>query len=118
MKKLLIYTLLFTLAGCNSSPSINTNIDEDSKTKTDQTQSTKIENDNNMKPTDSGEEQIYNEMFVVQDTLGNPVEGYSYKITTDEGKVYRGVTNKKGETIRVYTGNKSVGLTISDDFGD
>lgn len=63
-------------------------------------------------------EQVYDEMFVVKDNLGNPIEGYSYKIVTAEGEVYRGVTNEKGETIRVYTGNKAVDMVFMDDFDE
>lgn len=73
-------------------------------------------NNTSQSPTIVPAEEIYDEMFVVQDTLGNPVQGYVYKITTDEGKVYRGVTNEKGETIRVYTGNKAVGLILEADY--
>ena len=58
----------------------------------------------------------YDEMFVIKDTLGNPVAGFAYKITTDEGRIYRGVTNEKGETLRVHTGNKPVDIVFSEDF--
>ncbi|STZ00722.1 Uncharacterized protein conserved in bacteria [Moraxella lacunata] len=57
----------------------------------------------------------YDEMYVITDSNGNPVSGFAYKITTDDGRVYRGITNEKGETIRVGTANKAVGLTIEED---
>lgn len=57
----------------------------------------------------------YDEMYVITDSGGNPISGFAYKITTDDGRVYRGVTNEKGETIRVGTANKAVGLTIEED---
>ena len=57
----------------------------------------------------------YDEMFVIKDTLGNVVPGFAYKITTDDGKVYRGVTNKDGETARIHTGAKTVGITVEAD---
>ncbi|MGO2444878.1 MAG: DUF2345 domain-containing protein, partial [Psychrobacter sp.] len=63
-------------------------------------------------------EDPYNEMYIVKDTLGNPVEGFAYKIETDEGKVYRGVTNEKGETIRIGTGMRKVDLTFSENFDE
>ncbi|MGO2121613.1 hypothetical protein [Psychrobacter sp.] len=63
-------------------------------------------------------EDPYNEMYIVKDTLGNPVEGFAYKIETDEGKVYRGVTNEKGETIRIGTGHRKVDLTFSENFDE
>ncbi|MEN6670710.1 hypothetical protein AAJP47_10060, partial [Psychrobacter sp. B38] len=57
----------------------------------------------------------YDEMYVVKDTLGNIIAGFAYKIETSEGKVYRGVTNEKGETIRVGTGNKAVEFELTAD---
>ncbi|MGO3645355.1 MAG: DUF2345 domain-containing protein, partial [Psychrobacter sp.] len=57
----------------------------------------------------------YDEMYIVKDTLGNPVAGFSYKIETSEGKIYRGVTNDKGETIRVGTGHREVEFTLTAD---
>ncbi|UZA24821.1 type VI secretion system tip protein VgrG [Moraxella bovis] len=60
----------------------------------------------------------YDEMYVITDSNGNPVSGFAYKITTDDGRVYRGITNEKGETIRVGTANKAVGLTIEEDEGE
>ncbi|MBE0407695.1 DUF2345 domain-containing protein [Psychrobacter sp. AOP22-C1-22] len=60
-------------------------------------------------------EDPYNEMYIVKDTLGNPVEGFAYKIETSEGKIYRGMTNEKGETIRVGSGMRKVDLTFSKD---
>ena len=60
----------------------------------------------------------YDEMYVITDGNGNPVSGFAYKITTDDGKIYRGITNEKGETIRVGTANKAIGLTIEEDDGE
>ncbi|MGB2786305.1 DUF2345 domain-containing protein, partial [Psychrobacter sp.] len=63
-------------------------------------------------------EEPYNEMYVVKDTLGNIIAGFAYKIKTSEGKVYRGVTNDKGETIRIGTGNKSVEFELTADTNE
>lgn len=60
-------------------------------------------------------EDPYDEMYILKDTLGNVVAGYAYKIKTSEGKIYRGVTNEKGETIRIGTANKAVDFELTAD---
>ena len=57
----------------------------------------------------------HDEMFVIKNTLGNVVSGFAYKITTDDGKIYRGVTNKGGETARIHTGAKTANITVEAD---
>lgn len=101
MKFLFVSILVIILSGCST----------DSIVSSSAIPSNNLKQSTNIVPA----EEIYDEMYVVKDTLGNPVQGYAYKITTDEGEVYRGVTNEKGETIRVYTGNKAVGLILEAD---
>ncbi|WP_265578325.1 PAAR domain-containing protein [Pseudomonas protegens] len=48
-------------------------------------------------------QQSYNEQFELLDAEGEPVPGFSYKIVTPGGKVYRGVTDSNGLTQRVFT---------------
>ncbi|WP_288497032.1 hypothetical protein [uncultured Acinetobacter sp.] len=59
----------------------------------------------------------FNEMFVFKDPKGNPVAGFAYKFVTSDGKVFRGISNEKGETILVSTGNESklIELYADDD---
>ncbi|MGO2126992.1 hypothetical protein, partial [Psychrobacter sp.] len=58
----------------------------------------------------------HDEMFVIKDTLGNIVSGFAYRIETSDGKIYRGVTNEKGETIRVHTGAETADLIVKADI--
>ncbi|MGO1283046.1 MAG: DUF2345 domain-containing protein, partial [Moraxellaceae bacterium] len=57
----------------------------------------------------------FDEMFVLKDTLGNPISGFAYKITTGDGKIYRGITNKEGQTTRIHTGAQAVDMTVEAD---
>lgn len=60
----------------------------------------------------------FNEMFVLKDPKGLPVAGFAYKIVAGDGKVFRGVSNEKGETIRLSSGYDVTQLEISADDGD
>ncbi|MFW1995301.1 type VI secretion system Vgr family protein [Acinetobacter guillouiae] len=60
----------------------------------------------------------FNEMFVLKDPKGLPVSGFAYKIVTGDGKVFRGVSNEKGETIRLSSGYDVTQLEISADDGE
>jgi type VI secretion system secreted protein VgrG len=57
-------------------------------------------------------------MFVLKDPKGLPVAGFAYKIVTGDGKVFRGVSNEKGETIRLSSGYDVTQLEISADDGE
>lgn len=57
------------------------------------------------------------EMFVVTDEENNPIPNFRYKIVREDGQIFRGVTNGKGETLRVQTGPKKLGLNLFDDDG-
>ncbi|VXC25213.1 conserved hypothetical protein [Burkholderia sp. 8Y] len=50
-----------------------------------------------------GENAPYDEQFVLVDEDGKPIAGQQYMITTDDGKVYQGVTDANGAAERVYT---------------
>lgn len=69
------------------------------------------------KETNNDQNKEFNEMFVFKDPKGNPVAGFAYKIVTSDGKVFRGISNEKGETILVSTGNESklIELYADDD---
>jgi len=47
--------------------------------------------------------ETFDEQFVIKDPQGDPIVGFHYKITTSGGKTYKGVTNERGETLRVWT---------------
>ena len=56
------------------------------------------------------------EMFVLKDErTGMPIPNFAYKITMANGKIYRGVTNEKGEAFRVYSGSKLEGMVFESD---
>lgn len=55
------------------------------------------------------------EMFVVKDKSGNFLPNFKYRIEREDGEVFYGVTNAKGETIRVQTGEKKLGLKLFKD---
>ncbi|MEG0343343.1 MAG: type VI secretion system Vgr family protein [Acinetobacter sp.] len=57
----------------------------------------------------------YNEMFVLKDPKGNPVAGFAYKIISGDGTVFRGVSNEKGETIRLSSGYAASDLKVYAD---
>ena len=59
----------------------------------------------------------YSNMFVVTDKeTDQPIPDFPYKIVTGDGKVYRGITNEQGETVRV-TGDKPTELKLYADDG-
>ncbi|OUY08933.1 type VI secretion system Vgr family protein [Acinetobacter populi] len=60
----------------------------------------------------------YDEMYVIRDPQGNPISGFPYKITTPDGKIYRGISNDKGETIRLGTGYIGKGIVLSEDINE
>jgi uncharacterized Zn-binding protein involved in type VI secretion len=45
----------------------------------------------------------FDEQFTLLDTEGEPVADFAYKVTTASGKVFRGVTNELGQTLRIST---------------
>ncbi|WP_143746595.1 PAAR domain-containing protein [Caballeronia catudaia] len=55
--------------------------------------------------------QSYDELIVLQDERGNPIAGLRYRITTEAGDIYEGVSNAKGETTRVSS-NKPIYMDI------
>ena len=56
------------------------------------------------------------EMFVLKDErTGMPIPNFAYKITMANGKIYRGVTNEKGEAFRVYSGSKLEEMVFESD---
>ena len=61
---------------------------------------------------------LNDEMFVIKDDEGNPIPGFKYKIEREDGEVFRGRTNHKGETMRIGTGNKELGLKVFPDRGN
>jgi type VI secretion system secreted protein VgrG len=60
----------------------------------------------------------YDEMFVLKDQHGDPIADFAYKVTLGDGKVYRGVTNEKGEAMRIGTGSKAMGMKFEPDIDD
>lgn len=54
-------------------------------------------------------------MYVLTDTEGNPIAGFKYKITTSDGMVYRGITNDKGEAMRIGTANIAKDFIFEED---
>lgn len=57
-------------------------------------------------------------MFIIKDDEGNPIPDFDYKIVRDDGEVFRGLTNHAGETMRIGTGNKELGLKVFPDTGE
>ena len=60
----------------------------------------------------------YDNMFVItHPETGEPIVEFPYKITTEDGTVYRGVTNEQGQTMRFGTGFQSKGIKLEPDDG-
>lgn len=57
------------------------------------------------------------EMFVVKDDTQTPLSNFRYKVLREDGKVFRGVTNAKGETQRIQTGPTALKFAIFEDDG-
>lgn len=57
------------------------------------------------------------EMFVLKDKFGKPIPNYAYKIVRADGEIFRGITNEKGETLRVQTGVDKLKLLVYKDDG-
>jgi hypothetical protein len=53
----------------------------------------------------------FDELIVLHDEQGNPVAGLRYKLTTDDGQVFQGVTDERGATQRVYS-DRQVGIVV------
>jgi hypothetical protein len=53
----------------------------------------------------------YDELIVLQDEEGNPVAGVHYKLMVDDGRVFEGVTDRRGATQRVYA-DKPIGIVV------
>ena len=60
--------------------------------------------------------EVYSTKFVLKDQHDLPMAHFPYKITVEDGSVYYGRTNERGESERVYTGNSSKKVSI--DFDD
>ena len=59
---------------------------------------------------------IFNdEMFVLRDESGCPIKNFSYKMTLDNGDIYYGKTNAKGETQRISTGARVGSIKVMPD---
>lgn len=67
--------------------------------------------DYNFKSYDPGKD----EMFVLKDESGNPIKNFSYKIIREDGQIFRGTTNAKGETQRIQTGPQELKLALFKD---
>jgi len=57
------------------------------------------------------------EMFVLKDNMGNPIPNFPYKAIREDGEVFKGVTNGKGETLRIQTGINKLKLLLYKDNG-
>lgn len=55
------------------------------------------------------------EMFVLKNSSGAPIAGFKYKIIDNDGNIFYGVTNAKGETDRVLSGAKNSNLKVFPD---
>ncbi|MBU6956150.1 PAAR domain-containing protein [Pseudomonas sp. CVAP len=55
----------------------------------------------------------FNDFFVLRDDEGNPIANYGYRIETETGEVYEGVTDSMGHTKCVNTGKSSQMLKVS-----
>lgn len=62
---------------------------------------------------------LNDEQFLLKDELsGDPLPFTPYRILVEDGREIRGVTNERGETIRVATGAKQLGLELFLDDED
>ena len=55
----------------------------------------------------------FNDFFVLRDDEGSPVANYGYRLETESGEIYEGVTDANGHTKAVSTGKASQILKIS-----
>ncbi|MGW8463811.1 PAAR domain-containing protein [Pseudomonas sp. CLCA07] len=55
----------------------------------------------------------FNDFFVLRDEEGNPIANYGYRLETESGEVYEGVTDANGHTKDVSTGKASQILKVS-----
>lgn len=53
--------------------------------------------------TSEDDDSSFDEQFLLQDNEGNPIAFQKYKISTSDGQVYRGMTDKDGKTQRIKT---------------
>ncbi|MDC0727060.1 type VI secretion system tip protein VgrG [Phytobacter diazotrophicus] len=53
--------------------------------------------------TSEDDDSSFDEQFLLQDNEGNPIAFQKYKISTSDGQVYRGMTDKDGKTLRIKT---------------
>ncbi len=58
---------------------------------------------------------LFDEQFVIRDAEGEPLANLPYKITTESGQVYRGITDEQGQTLRIST-ERQENLRIEADF--
>lgn len=56
---------------------------------------------------------FFDEFFVVQDTSGNPIANYGYRIVTASGEMHEGITDGEGKTRVIHTGKQAQELAIS-----
>lgn len=57
------------------------------------------------------------EMFVIKDNTKTPLTNFPYKVLREDGKVFRGVTNGKGEAQRIQTGPIELKFAVFEDDG-
>ncbi|WP_339456228.1 PAAR domain-containing protein [Pseudomonas sp. EA_65y_Pfl1_P120] len=55
----------------------------------------------------------FNNFFVLRDEEGKPITNYGYRLETESGEVYEGVTDANGHTKTVSTGKTSQILKVS-----
>lgn len=60
----------------------------------------------------------YDEMHILKDSGGNPISGFAYKIVTATGQIFRGISNEKGETIRLGSGYQGDQFEVHTDDGE
>lgn len=58
---------------------------------------------------------LFDEQFVIRDAEGEPLASLPYKITTESGRIYRGITDEQGQTLRINT-ERQENLRIEADF--
>ncbi len=58
---------------------------------------------------------LFDEQFVIRDAEGEPLANLPYRITTESGQVYRGITDEQGQTLRIST-KRQENLRIEADF--
>ena len=71
-----------------------------------------------MPPSDQSGDKKYSAQFIVNDRDGKPIPNYPYRMQTEDGQIWRGVTDEDGKTQRIWSASPQQVNLYYDDGGD